>query len=458
MQACQRLGAGVKDSAIDFTKGNIVRDLIAFAVPLLLGNLFQQLYNAADSLIVGNFLGREALAAVSSSGNLIFMMVGFFNGLAVGAGVVIARACGAKDRERIRKAVHTDIAFGIAAGLCLTVFAILFTPVILRLISTPPDIMPLSIAYFRVYSAGIIFSVLYNILMGIMNASGDSRHPLYYLIISSVVNIVLDVLFIGGFGLGVGSAAAATIISQALSSVLCFAKLMRAEGPVQVRLSEIRFDRVQLRAIVSYGFPAGVQNSVIGLANTVIQRSVNAFPAAVIAGFGVYSKIEGFILLPITTISLALTTLVGQNLGAKEYGRASNGSAKGVLISIAIAEILGALLFASAPFLVSLFSSDPDVIGAGAGQARLEAFFYFLVAISHGAAGVLRGAGKSSVPMLVMLSVWCVFRVIYVNLILLIWPEPVAIYSAYPLTWFISSAVFLIYLRKSDWLHAMEKH
>ena len=177
----------MKDSAIDFTKGNIVRDLIAFAVPLLLGNLFQQLYNAADSLIVGNFLGREALAAVSSSGNLIFMMVGFFNGLAVGAGVVIARACGAKDRERIRKAVHTDIAFGIAAGLCLTVFAILFTPVILRLISTPPDIMPLSIAYFRVYSAGIIFSVLYNILMGIMNASGDSRHPLYYLIISSVV-------------------------------------------------------------------------------------------------------------------------------------------------------------------------------------------------------------------------------------------------------------------------------
>ena len=422
----------MKDGAIDFTRGSIVKDLIAFTLPLLLGNLFQQLYNAADSLIVGNFLGREALAAVSSSGNLIFMMVGFFNGLAVGAGVVIARACGARDEERISKAVHTDIAFGIVAGLLLTGFAVIFTPVILRLISTPPDIMPSSIAYFRVYSAGIMFSVLYNILMGIMNAAGDSRHPLYYLMISSVVNIVLDVLFIGGFGMGVGSAAAATIISQALSSILCFARLLRSSGPVRVQLRLICFDRAQLKAIVSFGFPAGVQNSVIGLANTVVQRSINAFPAAVIAGAGVYSKIEGFILLPITSISLA--------------------------ISIALAEAVGALLFILAPLIVSLFSSDADVIAAGARQARLEAFFYFLVAISHGAAGILRGAGKSTVPMMVMLSVWCVFRVIYVNLALLVWADPLLIYSAYPLTWAISSVIFLIYLARVDWLHAMERH
>ena len=448
----------MKDGAIDFTRGSIVMDLIAFTLPLFLGNLFQQLYNAADSLIVGNFLGREALAAVSSSGNLIFMMVGFFNGLAVGAGVVIARACGARDEERISKAVHTDIAFGIVAGLLLTVFAVIFTPGILRLISTPPDIMPSSIAYFRVYSAGIMFSVLYNILMGIMNAAGDSRHPLYYLMISSVVNIVLDVLFIGGFGMGVGSAAAATIISQALSSILCFASLLRSSGPVRVQLRLICFDRAQLKAIVSFGFPAGVQNSVIGLANTVVQRSINAFPAAVIAGAGVYSKIEGFILLPITSISLALTTLVGQNLGAREYGRAVKGARRGVLISIVLAEAVGALLFILAPPIVSLFSSDADVIAAGARQARLEAFFYFLVAISHGSAGILRGAGKSTVPMMVMLSVWCVFRVIYVNLALLAWPDPLLIYSAYPLTWAISSVIFLIYLARVDWLHAMERH
>ena len=447
----------MKDGAVDFTRGGIVSDLLAFTLPLFLGNLFQQLYNAADSLIVGRFLGREALAAVSSSGNLIFMMVGFFNGLAVGAGVVIARACGAKDEERIARAVHTDIAFGIAAGLLLTVFAVLFTPSILRLISTPPDIMPSSIAYFRVYSAGIMFSVLYNILMGIMNAAGDSRHPLYYLIISSAVNIVLDVLFIGVLGMGVGSAAAATIISQALSSLLCFLRLVRSGGAVSIRLRDIRFDRAQLRAIVSFGFPAGVQNSVIGLANTVVQKSINAFPAAVIAGAGVYSKIEGFILLPITSISLALTTLVGQNLGAREYGRAVSGAKRGVMISIFMAEVLGALLFAAAPFIVSLFSADPDVIAAGARQARLEAFFYFLVAISHGAAGILRGAGKSSVPMLVMLSVWCIFRVIYVNAVLLFWHDPLLIYSAYPLTWLISSAIFLVYLAKTDWLHAMER-
>lgn len=442
---------------IDFTEGSIGRKLLAFALPLFLGNLFQQLYNAADSLIVGNFLGREALAAVSSSAPIIFMLVGFFNGLAAGAGVVISRAYGAKDSERLQRAIHTDAAFGVAAGIALTIFAVLFTPVILRLISTPEEIMRESIVYFRIYSAGIFFSVMYNILMGIMNAVGDSRHPLYYLVFASLLNIVLDIILIGGFGMGVGAAAAATIISQALSSAMCFLRLIRSPFPVGIRLASMRIHRQDLRNIVRFGFPAGFQNSIIGLANTIVQASINMFPAAVIAGAGVYGRIEGFILLPITTLSLALTTSIGQNLGAGRYDRALKVSRYGMISSVIISEIIAALLFVSAPWLMSLFSSDPDVISAGSMQARIEAFFYCLVAVSHSAAGILRGAGKPAVPMAVMLGAWCVFRVIFVNIAISIYHSAIVIYITYPVTWLLSTIIFAVYLTRSNWLHAMDR-
>ncbi len=442
---------------IDFTEGSIGRKLLAFALPLFLGNLFQQLYNAADSLIVGNFLGREALAAVSSSAPIIFMLVGFFNGLAAGAGVVISRAYGAKDSERLQRAIHTDAAFGVAAGIALTIFAVLFTPVILRLISTPEEIMRESIVYFRIYSAGIFFSVMYNILMGIMNAVGDSRHPLYYLVFASLLNIVLDIILIGGFGMGVGAAAAATIISQALSSAMCFLRLIRSPFPIGIRIASMRIHRQELRNTVRFGFPAGFQNSIIGLANTIVQASINMFPAAVIAGAGVYGRIEGFILLPITTLSLALTTSIGQNLGAGRYDRALKVSRYGMLSSVIISEIIAALLFVSAPWLMSLFSSDPDVISAGSMQARIEAFFYCLVAVSHSAAGILRGAGKPAVPMAVMLGAWCVFRVIFVNIAISIYHSAIVIYITYPVTWLLSTIIFAVYLTRSNWLHAMDR-
>ena len=442
---------------IDFTEGSIGRKLLAFALPLFLGNLFQQLYNAADSLIVGNFLGREALAAVSSSAPIIFMLVGFFNGLAAGAGVVISRAYGAKDSERLQRAIHTDAAFGVVAGIALTIFAVLFTPVILRLISTPEEIMRESIVYFRIYSAGIFFSVMYNILMGIMNAVGDSRHPLYYLVFASLLNIVLDIILIGGFGMGVGAAAAATIISQALSSAMCFLRLIRSPFPIGIRIASMRIHRQELRNIVRFGFPAGFQNSIIGLANTIVQASINMFPAAVIAGAGVYGRIEGFILLPITTLSLALTTSVGQNLGAGRHDRALKVSRYGMISSVIISEIIAALLFVSAPWLMSLFSSDPDVINAGSMQARIEAFFYCLVAVSHSAAGILRGAGKPVVPMAVMLGAWCFFRVIFVNIAISIYHSAIVIYITYPVTWLLSTIIFAVYLTRSNWLHAMDR-
>ena len=437
---------------VDFSTGSIAGKILAFALPLFIGNLFQQLYNAADTLIVGNFLGSEALAAVSSSGSLIFMMVGFFNGMAVGAGVIISHAFGAKDSQRLEKAIYSDIAFGIIAGAVLTVLAVVFTPMILRLISTPESILPLSSDYFRIYSAGIFFSVMYNVLMGIMNALGDSRHPLYYLIISSAVNIVLDIVFIGAFGWGVWSAAFATIISQAASSLLCLIRLIRGDGGISIRLRSISIDKAGLGEIIRFGLPSGLQNSIIGFANTVIQASVNTFPAAAIAGFGVYAKIEGFVLLPITSFSLALTTFVAQVSGSGNRERLLKGAVEGMAMNIVVAEAAGALLFIFAPFIVGLFSSDPEVIGYGTRQARIEAFFYFLVAISHGSAGMLRGVGKAFVPMLVLLVSWCLVRVAFVTAALFFHHDIMIVYAAYPITWAVSSAFFASYIFRKSWL------
>ena len=429
-----------------------------FAIPLFLSNLFQQLYNAADSLIVGNFVGREALAAVSSSTPLINMLVGFFNGMAIGAGVVIARFFGARDMEKLRRAIHTDIAFGLAAGILLVIFGSLCTPSILRWMQTPEDIMPQSVEYFRIYSMGILFSVLYNIMMGIMNALGDSRHPLYYLIIASSVNIVLDLFLVGVVHLGVGEAAFATIFSQAISSILCLIKLMRDDTPWRVSIREIKFDKPMLRRIISFGIPSGVQNSVINFANIVVQTNINTFASIAVAGSGAYSKIEGFVFLPITSFSLALTSFIGQNLGAREYERAKKGARFGVLCSITLAELIGIVFFIAAPLLISLFNSSPEVVAYGVRQARIESLFYLFLALSHCIAGILRGAGKATVPMFIMLSVWCIFRVLYITMALRINHTIEIVYSAYPLTWLISAVIFIIYITKADWFHALDKH
>lgn len=444
--------------AIDFTQGSIQKSLLAFAFPLFLGNLFQQLYNAADSLIVGNWLGSQALAAVSSSSPLINMMVGFFNGMAIGAGVIISRNFGARNREALDRAIHTDLAFGLSAGILMTVLGSIFTPTILRWMQTPEEIMPNSIEYFRVYCLGIVFSLMYNTCMGIMNALGDSRHPLYYLIISSVTNVVLDILFVAGFGGGVGSAALATIISQALSVILSLKRLFRGqEGVYRVEIKKIRFHRQTLVEILRFGLPAGVQNSVIGFANIVVQTNINSFASAAVAGSGAYSKIEGFAFLPVTCFSLALTTCIGQNLGAKKYDRAKKGAVFGIFCSITLAELIGLGVFLLAPWLISMFNSESEVVAFGVRQCRTEAFFYCFLALSHCMAGILRGAGKATIPMFIMFGSWCLLRVAYLTIVLSFYHEIWIVYSAYPLTWTISSVAFIIYMAKADWIHGLEK-
>lgn len=443
--------------AASLTEGSISHGIIAFALPLFLGNLFQQLYNTADSLIVGNFLGSEALAAVSSSGNLIFLMVGLVNGISMGAGVVIARYYGAKDKERMQKTIHTLLAFGLVAGSLLTVVGMWLSPIMLRLMGTPETVLPNSISYFRTYFTGSLAFVLYNICMGILQATGDSKHPLQYLIISSFINIALDLLFVGVFHMGVGSAAAATAISQLVSMLLCMARLIRSERDYHVDVRKIRFEKRALVEILQNGLPAGLQNSIISIANVVVQSNINAFGAAAMAGCGAHSRIEGFGFLPVTCFTMALTTFVSQNLGAKQYDRVKKGIRFGIGCSAIIAETVALLIFCFSPTLIGLFTSDAESIAYGVLHERTTTPFFFLLAYSHCMAAIFRGAGKSTVPMLVMLLCWCIIRVAYVTVAVHFFPVLQTVSWAYPITWCLSTLVFTIYYFKSDWMHAFEK-
>ena len=439
------------------TEGSIVRKIIGFAIPLFLGNLFQQMYNMADSLIVGNFLGDEALAAVTSTGSLIFLLVGFFNGTAMGAGVIIARFFGARDYESVKKAVHTDVAFGLICGVLMTIIGVCFTPMILGWMGTPADVFPNSVLYLRVYFLGSLATVMYNVCMGILHAIGDSKHPLYYLIFSSVVNVVLDLVFCGLFHWGVQFAALATVISQFLSVVLCMSRLMRVNEVYQVRLKEVCIDPQMIRQIIKIGLPSGMQNSIISLANIVVQSNINAFGTAAMAGCGSYSKLEGFGFLPITCFTMALTTFVSQNLGAKEYGRVKKGAAFGIGCTMFLAETVGLLIFVLAPNVIGIFGGGTEAIGYGILQAKTVTLFYFLLAFSHAAASIMRGAGKSTVPMYVMLVAWCLIRITYITIVGKLFDNIQLIFMAYPITWTISSVIFLVYLLKGDWLYNFER-
>ncbi|HIY60494.1 MAG TPA: MATE family efflux transporter [Candidatus Eisenbergiella pullistercoris] len=443
--------------SVPMTEGSIARRLTAFAIPLFLGNLFQQLYNTADSLIVGNFLGSEALAAVSSSGSLIFLMVGFFNGISIGAGVVIARYYGARQIDRVQKAIHTTVAFGLVAGVLLTVIGLVLAPLLLVWMGTPENVLPNSIVYFRIYFCGSIAFVLYNIFVGILQSVGDSTHPLIYLIISSVVNIVLDLLFVGGFHMGVGSAAFATILSQFVSAILCLIQLLRSPEEYRIDLKKIRFHGFYLKQIIQNGLPSGFQNSIISVANVVVQANINSFGALAMAGCGAYSKIEGFGFLPITCFAMSLTTFISQNLGAGQYERAKKGARFGILCSVIMAELVGLVINLAAPLLIAAFNNDPDMIAYGVAQARTVTLFYFLLSFSHCVAGILRGAGRATVPMLVMLVCWCVIRISYITVAVRFIPSIRVIFWAYPLTWCLSSILFLIYFLKADWLHGFDK-
>lgn len=441
---------------IDMTTGSIWKCMVSFAIPVFIGHLFQQLYNTADSIIVGNFVGKEALAAVSSSGNLIFMMTGFFMGLCMGAGVIISRYLGARDFEKMQKTIHTAVAFALCCGATLSVLGLWLAPKLLVLMKTPENVLPLSITYFRIFFFGSFFSLTYNVCAGILQAVGDSKSPLKFLIIALITNIILDLVFVGVFHWGVAGAAAATVISHMLSAVMGFRKLVKSEGYYKLHLNKIRFDLSRLKEILHQGIPSGINNSIISIANVVVQSNINAFGDTAMAGCGSYSKIEGFIFIPIMSFAMAITTFIGQNLGAGNHERALKGSRFGILAAVVSAEILGVILWLTCPWVIPLFNDDPAVVAIGVNQMRTESLFFFTLAFAHAVSAVMRGAGRAKMPMYTMLLCWCIIRVTYITVAVKFFPVIETVYWAYPLTWFLSCIIFAFYYFKGNWLHTFD--
>ena len=445
------------NSGRDLTEGPIGRGLLAFAIPLFLGQLLQQLYNVADAWVVGNFADNNAFAAVSSTGSMTFLVIGFFNGVATGGGVVISKYFGAKNYDAVEKSVHTNLLFGIIASVLATAVGMLLAPWLLTIMKTPAEVMPESLTYLRIYFGGVSTIIMYNIGMAIMRALGDSIHPLYYLVLSSIVNVLLDLLFVAVLGYGVAGAGVATVIAQGISAVMCIVKMCRTDGVGRLKLRALRYYPEYMGEVIVQGLPNGVQNSVISIGNMVVQTNINSFGSYAMSGVGAYSKIEGFAFLPITSMSISLPTFIGQNLGAKKYDRAKKGAAFGIASGVVLAEIIGVIVYLFAPQLLRFFVNVDEAVAIGERHARIICLFFFLLAFSHCAAGVLRGCGKSIVPMITMLAFWCGVRIIYVTTTLHFIQNFSVISWAYPLTWTLSSIVFLTFLLKSDWVHSFEK-
>lgn len=442
----------MESKKISLIEGNAKIGMLKFALPIFLGQVCQQLYNVVDAVVVGNYVGQNALAAVTSTGALIFLLVGFFGGMFSGVGVIISRYFGANDEKKVKKAVGTAVSFGLISGTVLTIIGTLLTPALLRIMGTPDNVFQDSSIYIRTYFTGILFVVMYNTACGIFQAVGDSKRPLYYLVISAVINVILDILFVGFFNMGVIGAAIATVISQGTSAFLAFFRLARINSIYKVTLKGICIEKNILKSMINIGLPSGIQNSVIAFANVVVQSSVNSFGAVVMAGNGAYIKLEGFAFIPVVAFSMAITTFVSQNIGAENFDRVKEGAKFGIIFSCVCAEVIGLVIFVLAPYLISIFGNNPDVIEVGTERAHLNALFYFLLSFSHCISGVLRGAGRSKIPMLTMLICWCVIRVSYIKIATYFINNVAVVFWAYPITWFLSSTVFLIYYKKSKWL------
>ncbi|MGD9926552.1 MAG: MATE family efflux transporter [Sphaerochaeta sp.] len=435
------------------TSGSIQKNLIAFAIPIFLGNLFQQLYHTTDTLVVGNLVGKEALAAITSITSLIMLLVGLFQGIFVGAGVAISTAFGKGDHEGVRKAVHTTVALSLVTSALLTVLGYFFAPVVLHWMKTPQSVFIDAQTYLRIFFLGISTLIFYNTASGILQAVGDSRHPLYFLIVAAILNIALDLVFVGVLGMGIEGTAYATIIAQGVSAALSFRLLLTTPSIVRVHIPSIRIHKGYLKQILTFGIPSGIQNSVTSFANVILQSSINLFGASAMAGNGAFMRIQGFAFIPITAFALALTTFTGQNLGAREYDRVKRGARFGVLFAMILAEALGLGMLLGAEPLMRLFSQDPEVIAIGVSKANISSLFLWALALSHAMSGIYRGAGKAIVPMVVMLVIWCIFRIIFISTGLWLFMDIRVIFWAYPVTWTLSSIIFVIYYFRVDWMH-----
>ncbi len=407
------MSAKEKVSAKDMTTGNIALLLIQFAVPLIIGNLFQMMYNTVDSLVVGNFVGKEALAAVGATTMIVNMLVFFFNGVSIGAGVVISRYYGARDNNRLHVAVETTIFITFVCGVLFTIIGILMVHPMLLFMSTPDDVMDAATVYLKIYFAGIMGLLVYNMGSGILRAVGDTRRPLLFLIFTSVVNAVLDLLFVIVFHAGIAGVAYATIIAQFISAVMILVILTRTKEIYRLTWKDLKCDGAILGQIFMIGLPAGIQSVITAFSNVFVQSYINSFGSACMAGWSCYNKLDTFIMLPMQSMAQAATTFVGQNVGAGKNDRVNKGTVYSIVLTVGITAVIAVLLFVFASAVTSLFTGDAEVIRYGALFLQTNVFFMLFNCVNHTLAGALRGRGDSTGPMVIMLMNFVAVRQAY---------------------------------------------
>lgn len=448
--ALRRLFSGRRHD-VDMTEGSTARNLILFALPLLVGNLFQQLYNMVDTWVIGQTGENGAFAAVGSVGPIINIMIGLFSGLASGAGVVISRRFGARDEEGVRRAVHTSIATTAILSVVFTVLGILLSPTAVRLMlrGDGGEVYPHAVTYLTIYFAGIAALLVYNMGAGILRAVGDSRHPLYFLVASAVTNILLDLLFVFAFGMGVAGVALATVISEVLAAVLTVLTLLRTPSSVRLVPRAIRIDPGSLRSIVLIGIPAALQMALTAFSNVFVQSyiaNVNGDQTAILAGWTAYSKIDMFLFLPSQSLSMAATTFVGQNLGAGNVPRARRGILVAFLLALSVTlPAVGAVML-GAPHLAGIFNPDPAVVAVASLLLRYITPFYIFTCVNQVFAAGLRGAGNSTAPMLIMLTSFVGFRQLYLLVMSsYISNDLIPVAMGYPAGWALCCLVMTVY-------------
>lgn len=440
-----------KKAETDMTQGNILRHLVLFALPLLAGNIFQQMYNMVDTWVVGNYVSNEAFSAVGTVGPVINMLIGFFMGFSSGAGVVISQYFGAGQEDKVQDTVHTAILMTILLGIVFTVAGISMIPFMLNFMKTPPEIAPESRAYLTIYFSGILGLMLYNIGSGILRAVGDSRHPFYFLVVSALINTVLDLVFVIRFDMGVEGVAYATIIAQAVSAFLVLRLLVKTDSCIRLHIRKLKVNMEMLGKIVKVGFPAALQMAITSFSNVFVQSYINQFGANCMSGWTAYSKVDQLLFLPMQSLALASTTFVGQNLGKDLVGRAKKGVRIALLLAGGITLLLMPPVMLAAPYLTAFFNSKPEVVEYGTLFLHHITPFYVLCCVNQIYAGALRGAGNSRAPMIIMLASFVLFRQCYLYIMAnYIDNEILPICMGYPAGWLVCSLATLFYYRKAD--------
>lgn len=426
--------------------------MIRFAIPLVLSNLLQQLYNTVDLMIVGQFSGKHSMAAIGATVSLCNLLVSMFTGMSMGSSVIVAQAFGAKDPKRLHRAVHTTYAVALASGLFLLTAGHFAAPFILRLMKTTPEIFNEAVTYARLTFYGALPLMVYNMGSGIMRSVGDSRRPFYYLAISTCMNFVLDLIFVAGFGLGAAGAGVATLLSQLVVAVLVTLNLCRFRGLFTLSLSHIRFYAAELRLILGIGVPAGIQNALISFSNVLIQAQVNRFGTDAIAGVSAANRMDAFLGVGAQAFSMTATTFTGQNIGAGYTHRLKRGAKTAILLSSGSSAIVGSLLLIFSHTLLGFFSPDPAVIHYGFLKMRALTPFHWIFAIAMVLSGILRGAGRSVVPMMISLITMCGLRMLWIYGVSPFWGSIDVIFLSYPISWFMNLVFALAYYKRKGLL------